>query len=61
MLLVSLDKTWLVFFENGVGGSIGEHSMMDGLTTTRFINHVLDRAFSDAENVRVSSRLMFDV
>jgi len=37
----------LVFFENGKGGYIGEHSMMDGLTTTRMVNFILEKVFED--------------
>ena len=40
----------LVFFENGKGGYLGEHSMMDGTTTTRMVNYVLDRLFKEPES-----------
>jgi len=39
----------VVFFENGKGGFVGEHAMMDGLTTTRMVNFCLDKLFEDSE------------
>ena len=44
------DKSFqAVFFKNGKAGYVGEHSMMDGLTTTRFVNETLAKLFADNE------------
>ncbi|GBG24765.1 Carnitine O-acetyltransferase, mitochondrial [Hondaea fermentalgiana] len=40
-----------VFFENGKGGYVGEHAMMDGMTTTRLVNYCLDKVFADPPEV----------
>lgn len=42
----------VVFFENGIGGYLGEHSMMDGMTTTRFVNFTLEQMWKDSEAVQ---------
>mmetsp|Transcript_11703 Transcript_11703/g.13575 ORF Transcript_11703/g.13575 Transcript_11703/m.13575 type:complete len:636 (-) Transcript_11703:142-2049(-) len=45
------DKSFmLTVFDNGKMGYIGEHSMSDGLTTTRFVNETLDKLFADKES-----------
>eukprot|EP00924_Labyrinthula_sp_SR-Ha-C_P007511 snap_masked-scaffold_24-processed-gene-5.29-mRNA-1 protein AED:0.00 eAED:0.00 QI:0/-1/0/1/-1/1/1/0/633 len=50
------DKSFqLVFFENGKAGYIGEHSMTDGLTTTRFVNETLQTLFNDSVQVKIGS------
>mmetsp|Transcript_11984 Transcript_11984/g.19507 ORF Transcript_11984/g.19507 Transcript_11984/m.19507 type:complete len:633 (-) Transcript_11984:1471-3369(-) len=41
----------VVFFENGRAGFVGEHAMMDGLTTTRLVNFTLERMFGDSPEI----------
>jgi carnitine O-acetyltransferase len=45
------DKSFqIVVTSNGKMGYVGEHSMTDGMTTTRFVNFVLDQMTSEPES-----------
>jgi carnitine O-acetyltransferase len=51
------DKSFqLAVTANGKLAYTGEHSMTDGMTTTRFVNYVLDRMFKDPDSAQAPSR-----
>lgn len=50
----------MVIFENGKMGYLGEHSMMDGTTTTRFVNETLDLMSKDPESKQFYNKSIDD-
>jgi len=51
------DKSFqLAVTANGKLAYTGEHSMTDGMTTTRFVNYVLDKMFKDPESQQAPSK-----